>query len=107
MYGGSFISGFKNVFNKAQKLRPYTKQAIKLGKELAPVVNTIAPRAGPAWSKGIDFADELLGEGYTKKELMDMKKAGYKKRDFRELLEGGNLVAGTLLPKDRLRRRLR
>ena len=107
MYGGSFISGFKNVFNKAQKLRPYAKQAIKLGKELAPVVNTIAPRAGPAWSKGIDFADELLGEGYTKKELVFMKKAGYKKRDFRELLEGGNLVAGTLLPKDRLRRRLR
>ena len=43
MYGGSFMSGFKNVFTKAQKLKPYAKQALKLGKELTPVVSTLAP----------------------------------------------------------------
>ena len=48
MYGGSFMSSMKNIYNKAQKLKPYAKYAVKFGKDIAPVIETIAPRAGPA-----------------------------------------------------------
>ena len=88
LYGGDFMTGLKNVYSKAQSLKPYAKKAVRLGKDLKPVVNTIAPRAGPAYEKGLDFVSELLGMGYTKKQIKEMEKSGYTKKDYKNLLAG-------------------
>ena len=110
LYGGSFMSGLKNVYTKAQSLKPYAKKAVQFGKDLAPIFETIAPRIGPGLNKGLDFAAELLGMGYTKAQIKKMKGMGYTNKDFKKLIGGnavgGNAVGGKLMPKEKMMARI-
>ena len=110
LYGGDFMSGLKNVYSKAQSLKPYAKKAVRFGREIAPIVETIAPRFTPALFKGLDFADELLGMGYTKAQIAQMKKMGYTKKDYKNMIAGnmvaGNIVGGKMYPKDKMMKRI-
>ena len=76
MYGGSFMSGLRNVYSKAQRLKPYAKSALSVAKTLAPVLETIAPRTRPLLDKSLELAEHLLGQGYTKAEVKRMLKGG-------------------------------
>ena len=46
IYGGSFLSSAKSLLSS---IKPYAKKGAKIGRELAPLVSTLAPRAGPAF----------------------------------------------------------
>ena len=110
LYGGNFMTGLKNVYTKAQKLKPYAQKAVRFGRDLAPIVETLIPRARPALDKGLDFAAELLGMGYSKAEIAKLKKMGYTMRDLQMLqggnVVGGNVVGGALHPKDKMMKRI-
>ena len=116
MYGGNFMSGLRNVYSKALTLKPYAKKAVKFGQMIAPVVGTLAPRVAPIYNKSLDLASDLLGNGYTKKQIADMKANGWTDAHFRKLLKGGNPVGGNMvggnpvggkcIPKSKLKQRI-
>ena len=103
------MSGLKNVYTKAQKLKPYARKAVQIGRDLAPIAETIAPRLAPGINKGLDFAAELLGMGYTKADIKRMKGMGYSNKDFKKMImstRGGNIVGGKMLPKEKMMARI-
>ena len=112
VYGGSFLTGLKNVYTKAQMLKPYAKKAVKFGQMIAPVVETMAPRVGPLYNKSLDLASELLGNGYSKKQIAEMRAMGWTDAHFKKLLKGGgnmvagNAVGGKCIPKSKLKQRI-
>lgn len=107
LYGGNFLSGLKNVYTKAQKLKPMARKGAKVAKELADPVGAFAPRVGKALRTGSDIVEMLTGEGYSAADIKRMKRLGYTNADLKKMAKGGNLVGGAGVPKDKLMKRLK
>ena len=104
------MSGLKNVYTKAQKIKPYVKKGSKIARDLADPIGAFAPRVGKALQTGSDVVDMLLGEGYSKADINRMKRLGYTKKDMQKLLGanvvGGAPVGGKMMPKSKLMQRM-
>ena len=105
LYGGSFMSGMKNLYSKAASFKPYVKKGSKIAKKLADPIGEFAPRLGNALKTGSDIIDLLIGKGYTKAQAKNMA-LNYSPKELKKIcagnVVGGNMVAGTLLPKKKL-----
>lgn len=111
LYGGNFMSGLKNVYSKAQKLKPMARKGSKIAKELADPVGSFLPRVGKGMRTGADVVDMLIGEGYSRKDIQKMKRLGYTNKDLEQiagnLVGGGNSLAGGRgMSKSKLMRRM-
>ena len=107
MYGGSFMSGVKHIYSKAQNLKkykPYAQKAVSFGKAIAPAIETIAPRSKPILDKGLDVASNLLGMGYTKAQIRKMMN-DYSPKDLKKMVSG-SIVGGKGVSKNKLRQRM-
>jgi len=107
-YGGSFTGRLKSI---GRKLVPRARQALELGRKLAPVAETIAPRLTPALEKGLDFGDELtnlteelVGRGYHHKEAKAM---AHNIMKHRAGMMAGTAVGGKKASKKQMVKRLK
>ena len=114
MYGGSFLSGTKHIFNNLRKYatKDNARKVINVGKTLDPFVEMVAPRLHGAYDGALSWADKLVGEGLcTKADIKRMKAGKYNEKHFKDMyLNGGNVcggnnIGGKLLPKSKLKQR--
>ena len=110
LYGGSFMSGMKNLYANtksfAKKAVPYIKDGISLLEHESDFM-----KENPKLAKGLKTGAKiaattlpmLLGLGYTKKQINEMAAAGYTDKDFKQLVKtmqgapvgrGGNMLMG-------------
>ena len=110
LYGGSFMSGMKNLYANtksfAKKAVPYVKDGISLLEHVSDYM-----KENPKLAKGLKTGAKiaattlpmLLGLGYTKKQINEMAAAGYTDKDFKQLVKtmqgapvgrGGNMLMG-------------
>lgn len=110
MYGGSFMSGMKNLYANTKSFAKKHAPKVERGLEILgdiPAYLDANPKLKKGLSTGAKVAASvlpmLLGLGYTKKQIEDMAAAGYKKKDFENLIRtmqgapvgrGGNMLLG-------------
>jgi hypothetical protein len=107
-YGGSFTGKLKNI---GRKLVPKARMALEVGKKLAPIAETIAPRFAPAIEKGLDWGneltdltEELVGRGYHPQEAKKMAK---KIMAHRAGMMAGTAVGGKKASKQQMIKKLK
>lgn len=109
LYGGSFMSGMKNLYANtksfAKKASPYIKEGLSILQDPSDFIEK-NPKLIKGVKTGAKVAAHLLpliGLGYTQKQLREMQAAGYTKKDFQNLARtmqgapvgrGGNMLGG-------------
>lgn len=58
LYGGNFMSGMKNIYNK---LPSYARKGAKIAKAISEPLGVVAPRASNVIKSGADFVEALVG----------------------------------------------
>ena len=107
LYGGSFMSGLKNIYSK---LPSYARKGSKFAKAISEPLGVVAPRASSVLKSGADFVDALVGQGYSKPQANKMIRE-YSPRELDKMIRGsgivaGGMVAGRMMSKSKLRSRI-